>query len=502
MALYEKQFTKPYPDGYVDKPVMTTPVTADILNKQDAVLAALEDFLASEDAGFKNALTVGTRGTGDVGRNSHTIGYDCVASADYSHAEGTHVTASGSCAHAEGGYGTKASGNYSHAEGYGAQASGESAHAEGCSTTASGIRSHAEGNGAKATGDYSHAEGSSTTASGQYSHAEGQGATASGTYAHAEGQSTTASFSCAHAEGYLTKAIQNYVHAEGHNTEASGQASHAEGLSTKATGYYSHTEGQSTTASGSGAHAEGYNAKATGDFAHAEGNGTTAGDMFSHAEGASTQASGTGAHAENLSTKASGTGAHAEGQYTIASGQFQHVQGQYNEEDTENKYAHIVGGGTSATDRKNIHTVDWQGNAYYAGDVTNGNGVSLDGLMALIGTTGQFRTIVTELPTEDISTETIYMVLKESGSENDIYNEYINVDGTVNGWEFIGNSAVDLTGYYTAAQVDDLLAGYVTSETGKGLSSNDYTAEDHALVASIRSMTAADALAILNEEVA
>lgn len=38
-------------------------------------------------------------------------------------------------------------------------------------------------------------------------------------------------------------------------------------------------------------------------------------------------------------------------------------------EDADGKYAHIVGGGTDANNRKNIHTVDWDGNAEYAGDV-------------------------------------------------------------------------------------------------------------------------------------
>lgn len=39
-------------------------------------------------------------------------------------------------------------------------------------------------------------------------------------------------------------------------------------------------------------------------------------------------------------------------------------------EDADGKYAHIVGGGTDANNRKNIHTVDWDGNAEYRGDVT------------------------------------------------------------------------------------------------------------------------------------
>ena len=64
----------------------------------------------------------------------------------------------------------------------------------------------------------------------------------------------------------------------------------------------------------------------------------------------------------------------------------QHVQGKYNVEDTEGTYAHIVGGGTDDTSRANIHTLDWNGNAAFAGDVTNGAGVSLNGLKTLIDT--------------------------------------------------------------------------------------------------------------------
>ena len=49
------------------------------------------------------------------------------------------------------------------------------------------------------------------------------------------------------------------------------------------------------------------------------------------------------------------------------------MQGRYNVEDAAGEYAHIVGGGTSNTSRKNIHTLDWDGNAYFAGNVTAGN---------------------------------------------------------------------------------------------------------------------------------
>lgn len=66
----------------------------------------------------------------------------------------------------------------------------------------------------------------------------------------------------------------------------------------------------------------------------------------------------------------------------ILKGDTQFVTGKYSKEDEYKAF--IVGGGTSDTDRKNIHTLDWSGNAYYAGDVTNGAGVSLNGLKEIL----------------------------------------------------------------------------------------------------------------------
>ena len=78
---------------------------------------------------------------------------------------------------------------------------------------------------------------------------------------------------------------------------------------------------------------------------------------------------------------AAGDFAHAEGEGTKASGKHQHVQGKYNIEDTSNTYAHIVGNGTSSA-KSNAHTLDWNGNAWFKGDVfvnnTNqGTGIKL-----------------------------------------------------------------------------------------------------------------------------
>ena len=62
----------------------------------------------------------------------------------------------------------------------------------------------------------------------------------------------------------------------------------------------------------------------------------------------------------------------AEGMSTIASSEYQHVQGKYNIEDSSNTYAHIVGNGTTINARSNAHTLDWNGNAWYAGKVSIG----------------------------------------------------------------------------------------------------------------------------------
>ena len=107
-----------------------------------------------------------------------------------------------------------------------------------------------------------------------------------------------------------------------------------------------------------------------GEYSVAEGAETTANGNNSHAEGASTTASGTSSHAEGTGTTASGDYSHVEGSGTKASSKNQHVQGKYNIEDTTGTYAHIVGNGTSDGARSNAHTLDWNGNAWYKGKLS------------------------------------------------------------------------------------------------------------------------------------
>lgn len=149
-----------------------------------------------------------------------------------------------------------------------------------------------------------------------------------------------------------------------------GEGSYAVGASVTASGAFSHAEGFFTDASGSDSHAEGYSTKASGSESHAEGFGAKALGSKSHAEGFNTTASGQSSHAEGVSTSASGDYSHVEGCGTIALGDYQHVQGKYNIKDTKGKYAHIVGNGSDADTRSNAHTLDWNGNAWYAGKLS------------------------------------------------------------------------------------------------------------------------------------
>ena len=156
------------------------------------------------------------------------------------------------------------------------------------------------------------------------------------------------------------------------NNLAVGKNSHAEGDGTKAIGNYSHAEGGGNEASGIGAHAEGLGSKATGISAHAEGGGCQATSLQAHAEGSGTTASGANSHAEGGGTTANGMSSHAEGGSTYANAENQHVQGRYNVVDNSNKYADIVGNGTSDNNRSNAETTDWTGIKWLKTDVRCG----------------------------------------------------------------------------------------------------------------------------------
>ena len=171
------------------------------------------------------------------------------------------------------------------------------------------------------------------------------------------------------AEGSGTLAKGRASHVEGAYGKALADGTHVEGYGCTATGYWSHAEGEMTTVSSYASHAEGsYCTMPDGTKRY-----STAAGYASHTEGGGCHTTGTAAHAEGIGTTAGGRCAHAEGIYTIASGKVQHVEGMANIEDTEDKYIHIAGNGVDPSNTSNAHTLDWQGNAWYAGDVYVGS---------------------------------------------------------------------------------------------------------------------------------
>ena len=363
--------------------------------------------IGAKGEGFNAEIFNDYEGSWADGDYSHVEGYHADAAGFASHVEGEENYADGEAAHAEG-IGTRAIDYASHAEGYYTQANGQYSHAEGSSTYAIGENSHAEGSFTHADGTSSHAEGSSTYAIGENSHAEGSTSKAIGTSAHAEGHSTAVGAS-SHAEG-ATYSVGTGAHSEGNSNSKtitissvpsfpndylttshsmkSGMVIYRQSYSswnktaseiyavitkvisedgkkritTNIPLFYNYSDGTVESELSNQSVKLIYYGAATGAYAHSEGTSTAYGN-YSHGEG--------------YKTLAIGNYSHSEGENTVAASAHQHVQGRYNVEDNSTTYLHIVGNGnyspTMGTTYSNAHTLDWDGNAWFSGDVYVGS---------------------------------------------------------------------------------------------------------------------------------
>ncbi len=204
---------------------------------------------------------------------------------------------------------------------------------------------------------------------------------ASGTFSAVFGAESEAANDCDVALGSGVKATGGYSLAANKNTKASGRASSAFGTDTEAVAPNAVAFGQNTKASqanavalGSQTEAGGYEGfacgfrtKAAQNQAFAQGRGTIAGAFFSHAEGNGCSVWGAGGHAEGKDTMVHGVHeyAHVEGIGTQSTGNASHAEGKYN---AGGDFAHVVGNGEEGKP-SNAYTLDWQGNATFAGDV-------------------------------------------------------------------------------------------------------------------------------------
>ena len=274
-------------------------------------------------------------------------------------------------------------------------ASGAMSIAGGTQSKAKGYISLAIGDRAEAVGHHSFSFGFQTIAHGQKSYAFGDNTMAYGENSQAIGESTTAygansqavgtslsKFDTTTAESDIVSSWTNSskkfllaygkgAHAQGAGTLAFGDRSHAEGCFTLAQGINSHSEGYGTKTTQEEAHAEGLSTIASGIGAHSEGVKSVASEEGSHSEGIECKASGKGSHAEGNYTQAQSANSHAEGNNTVANISNQHVQGRYNSYSSKDNYAHVLGNGSSSK-RSNAHTIDWNGNAWFSGNVQVG----------------------------------------------------------------------------------------------------------------------------------
>ena len=87
---------------------------------------------------------------------------------------------------------------------------------------------------------------------------------------------------------------------------------------------------------------------------------------------------GNGSIAAGNMSVAEANNSFAFGNHSYAASELQTVIGRYNIIDDETKFALIIGNGTSDANRKNIFTIDWEGNINIQGTITDGKGNSLN----------------------------------------------------------------------------------------------------------------------------
>lgn len=92
-------------------------------------------------------------------------------------------------------------------------------------------------------------------------------------------------------------------------------------------------------------------------------------------------------------------------------------------------------------------------------------------------------TVVTELPTDLISETTIYLKKNTTETDNNMYTEYIYVDGT---WEKLGEQTLNVSDIVTTQQlnsaISSALAAYVTSDSLTQTLNNRFSQEKTAIM--------------------
>ena len=184
--------------------------------------------------------------------------------------------------------------------------------------------------------------------------------------------------------------------------------------------------------------------------------------IYSVALGLNTTATQLHSIALGYGANSTGLGSMALGYGTIASNNYQMALGKYNVEDTENKYALIYGNGTSDTDRKNIHTLDFNGNAWFLGNVsvdgtpTNNNHVVTKSYVdTAIGNID-----VSNMDLSEYAKKTDIPSLKGYATETFVSNRVKELSDTISYKlsDYVTNTSLINRGYASEKYVDEAIA--------------------------------------------
>ena len=368
-------------------------------------------------------------GTAASGISSFSTGVNTKAAGNGSHAEGYATKATGEYSHSEG-YSTVAKGKHSHSEGYSTQIAVKLTGAAYATQYKCNIARDwspyiggiIEYNGITAvvlnmvdvttlalsttlssdgltdteviihTGvafdEVAHSEGVGTLAFGISSHAEGTNTQAIGRNSHAEGQYASAEADCSHAEGFSTKALGIYSHAEGKNTQTFGRSQLVIGEKNK---FSTQVRYSDTTAPDSfiwlpatGGNLSNLFRKLSGIHTSINRLGVYVFDSMELVEDYTTLAIGdcfvtAGAKPETIKRYYELVSPINYENDTFTAEIIEHtVSDNYLE---RGEYVFVIGNGdpTIANSRSNAHAVDWDGNAYFAGDVyVQGDGTTFE----------------------------------------------------------------------------------------------------------------------------
>ena len=142
---------------------------------------------------------------------------------------------------------------------------------------------------------------------------------------------------------------------------------------------YARSSGVLNRVHGDAASADGRSNIITGRYGRASGYLNKTG-CAGHVQNRSNTALGIDASGSGRDTVADGERSFTMGHGTVANAKDQLARGKYNIADEEEKYADIVGNGTSDADRSNAYTLDWEGNAWFAGNIKTQGDITADNI--------------------------------------------------------------------------------------------------------------------------